>query len=192
MRKCIISASAAFLLVASEVQAQESSNTETDQDAFEEAIHSHVETKVKTKIRQDITEKILERIGNQKLDDFVRKIPGAVAKNSLIGKLFDVAKLAFTIRPAGEGSDIVGLDQNKTLDIKPADTDDVGDIVRWVFEVNDCVATESDIFGALTDAGYGMMLANNTVVWVSNQSFTEVINEDPYTYRYSGSELCSG
>lgn len=84
-----------------------------------------------------------------------------------------------------------GAGKAQAADIAPPDEQDIGDIVRWVFESNKCVATETQLFDALNQR-FGTMLANNTVIDVSNDADVTVISRDPYTYRFAGSELCGG
>ena len=75
-------------------------------------------------------------------------------------------------------------------DRPPPDPNDPDDFVRYIFETNDCVLTEDqllDIYGA---AGYGLMGANNAVSAVSRRGDIEVLNRDPFTYRYYGSDYC--
>lgn len=81
--------------------------------------------------------------------------------------------------------------QVQSSQIAPPDETDIGDVVRWVFETNACMATESQLFDALNKR-FGTMLANNTVIAVSNDADVTLMSRAPYTYRFAGSELCGG
>jgi hypothetical protein len=84
-----------------------------------------------------------------------------------------------------------GAGQAQSVEIAPPNEQDLGDIVRWVFETNKCVATETQLFDALYSR-FGTSLANKTVIDVSNDADVTLVSRDPYTYRFAGSELCGG
>lgn len=71
---------------------------------------------------------------------------------------------------------------------KPNDPDD---FVRYIFEINDCVLTEAQLSKIYQDAGYGLMGANNAVIAVSNRDDIEVLDRNPFRYRYYGSDYCN-
>jgi hypothetical protein len=75
-------------------------------------------------------------------------------------------------------------------EVVPANPDDIMDIVRWTFEKNDCVATETQLLESIQTFGFGTMLANNTVIRVANDPSTKVISRRPFVYKFSGSVLC--
>lgn len=71
---------------------------------------------------------------------------------------------------------------------KPNDPDD---FVRYIFEVNGCVLTEAQLMKIYQDAGHGLMGANNAVIAVSNREDIEVLDRNPFRYRYYGSDYCN-
>ena len=75
-------------------------------------------------------------------------------------------------------------------DRPPPKPNDPDDFVRYIFEVNDCVLTEAQLLKLYTEAGHGMMGANNAVIAVSERRDVEVINCAPFTYRFVGSPYC--
>lgn len=70
----------------------------------------------------------------------------------------------------------------------PADTNA---FVRHAFEEHDCIMTEAQLLTLYQEAGFGLMGANNAVIAVSSREDIEVINRDPFTYRYVGSPYCA-
>jgi hypothetical protein len=74
--------------------------------------------------------------------------------------------------------------------IAPPAPHDEDDLVRWIFETHDCVATEDQLLAAYKDRGYGLMGSNNAVAAVAEREDIEVINRTPYTYRFVGSCYC--
>ena len=84
-----------------------------------------------------------------------------------------------------------GAGQAQSIEIAPPNEQDLGDIVRWVFETNKCVATEAQLFEAL-NSRFGTSLANKTVIDVSNDANVTLVSRDPYTYRFAGTEMCGG
>lgn len=84
-----------------------------------------------------------------------------------------------------------GAEQAQSVGIAPPNEQDLGDVARWVFETNQCVATEAQLFDAL-NTRFGTSLANKTVIDVSNDPDVTLVSRDPYTYRFSGTEMCGG
>ncbi|KRS13164.1 hypothetical protein XM53_08445 [Roseovarius atlanticus] len=75
-------------------------------------------------------------------------------------------------------------------DRPPPRENDPDDFVRYIFEVNDCVLTEAQLLQIYQDAGHGLMGANNAVIAVSNREDIEVLDRNPFRYRYYGSDYC--
>jgi len=75
-------------------------------------------------------------------------------------------------------------------DRPPPRENDPDDFVRYIFEVNACVLTEAQLLQIYQDAGYGLMGANNAVIAVSNREDIEVLDRNPFRYRYYGSDYC--
>jgi len=103
MRKSAISACVAFLATANVCFAQEAEK----QDTFSQAVDDHIEGEIKDKIRENLTKRLLDMIGDQSLSDLAKKIPGVLAKRNTYAILADGIRMATTIAPVGEGSDIV-------------------------------------------------------------------------------------
>lgn len=152
MRKSAISACVAFLAVANIASAQEEADPTVNQDPFSEAVDDHIEGEIKKKIRQDLTKKSLDAIGNKTLSDLAKKIPGALAKKSPLGKYLAfgkaTAEMAFGIRPAGEGSDIV--------DIPPQAPFEETRETQWC--INSCLSVNG---GDPASSAYQQCVANN-------------------------------
>lgn len=55
-------------------------------------------------------------------------------------------------------------------------------------ESSTCVATEAELFDFFSKNG--MAYANNAVIQVSQDPTTEVISQDPFTYRIGNLQLC--
>lgn len=64
------------------------------------------------------------------------------------------------------------------------------DFVRYIFEINACILTEAQLFEIYIEAGYGIGGTNEAVIAVSNREDVELIDRDPFTYRYVGSDYC--
>ncbi|MBY5986387.1 hypothetical protein [Roseovarius atlanticus] len=76
-------------------------------------------------------------------------------------------------------------------DRPPPRENDPDDFVRYIFEINACVLTEAQLLQIYQDAGHGLMGANNAVIAVSNREDIEVLDRNPFRYRYYGSDYCS-
>ncbi|WP_420558086.1 hypothetical protein [Roseovarius sp.] len=75
-------------------------------------------------------------------------------------------------------------------DRPPPRENDPDDFVRYIFEINACVLTEAQLLQIYQDAGHGLMGANNAVIAVSTREDIEVLDRNPFRYRYNGSDYC--
>lgn len=75
-------------------------------------------------------------------------------------------------------------------DRPPPAPNDPDDFVRYIFETNGCVLTEAQLTQIYQDAGYGLMGANNATIAVSDRDDIEVLDRNPFRYRYYGSDYC--
>ncbi|SIS99293.1 hypothetical protein SAMN05421759_1096 [Roseivivax lentus] len=167
MKPIALSACAAFFAVAEPAFSQESDESSSSGDEFSEAVDQHFDSQIKKKIRQNLTERLLDEIANEKLNEITKKIPGIIANNTPAGKVISIlsggAKMAFTISPAGPGSDMSGS----------------------------CASSEGELFQYFSDRFGGPgMAANNAVISLANQGTTDVISKDPFKYLIRDSEFC--
>jgi hypothetical protein len=80
-----------------------------------------------------------------------------------------------------------------TKEIPPPTPQDVGDIIRWVFEKNQCVASEDEVAEEIANR-IDLWTANQAIrFWTEGNDFSEnfeLLNVEPLEYRMFGTEFC--
>ncbi|HIE30549.1 TPA: hypothetical protein EYP66_25100 [Candidatus Poribacteria bacterium] len=163
-------------------------------DNFWQATDEYISNKIETKIRQGLTDRLIEAIGSQTLEILAKQIPGVLARTpNQLTIIREALLLSFSSSPLNQGEEEWLRDQDRQLEPLPPREDDFPDVIRWVFEVNQCVATEDQLADAISSRS-DARTANIVIVnWGKTPIFLQnyqVISRDPYTYRFIGSEIC--